>query len=194
MASTPEVGPSPTTRTNTSAQTSSGMLRRIASSRRTPWRSQNGPAAMRPESAEMDRPLEASSASGTASSRPRKTPVVAIATVRQLSWATSVRKSRSCAGGQKSARKRPLSCRLSGCQSSQGRNSVATSSGHSSTGSASRSATRPGQAGSRCRGCAGRAALSIAAPSRGWRQALPALPVRAIPARAARRAGPAARA
>ena len=69
MASTPAVGPRPTTRTKTSAHTSSGTLRSTTSPQRTAWRSQNGPRAMRPLSADTDSTRTASSASGTASTR-----------------------------------------------------------------------------------------------------------------------------
>jgi hypothetical protein len=148
MASTPAVGPRPTTRTKTSAQTSSGTLRSTISTALTACRHQNGPRAMRPASADTDSTRTASSASGTASTSASVTPAVAIATVRQVSRSTSARNSGCSTGGKKLAMKPPLTRRLSGCSSIQGRNSVATASGHSSTSAAAVQKTRASQAGS----------------------------------------------
>ena len=63
-------------------------------------------------------------------------PAVAMATVRQVSRATSARKSGFRAGGKKSPRKRKVGFRLPGSSSTQGLNSVSTSKGHSSTSAA----------------------------------------------------------
>jgi hypothetical protein len=162
MASTPAVGPRPTTRTNTSAHTSSGMLRNTISSQRTAWRSQNGPRAMRPDRAEMDSTRVLTSVSGMATTRASVTPAVAMATVRQVSRTTMRTNSASCASGQKLPRNCPVTFRLSGSSRIQGLNSVATPSGHSSTSMASIQKRRLCQAGSR-RGTGGR--LSCATPT-----------------------------
>ena len=152
MASTPAVGPSPTTRTNTSAHTSSGMLRRMISSQRTAWRSTKGSACMRPVSAEIDSALVDSSVSGIATSSASAMPAVAMATVRQASRATIHRNSPSIFGGKKSARKRRVDFSVSGSNRVQGLNSVTTSAGASSTSAAQNQNSRGSQAGSRCCG------------------------------------------
>ena len=211
MASTPAVGPSPTTRTKTSAHTSSGTLRSTISNQRSSCRSQNGPRAMRPDSAETDSTRVETSASGTASTSANVKPAVAMATVRQASRATIARNSAECAGGRKLARNWPVTARLRGSNSPAGRNSVATSSGHSSTAAAASQPSRPSQAGSRLgAGCgvasltgavaqafiggAGRLNGSASPPAPGWpaqaadRARLPRRPARP---RAGRKAAPA---
>ncbi len=132
------------------------MLRSTISVQRTSWRSQNGPRAMRPDSAETDSTRVDSSVSGIATTSASVMPAVAIATVRQVSRATIARNSASCAGGQKLPTNCALTFRLSRSTSTHGLNSVATSSGHSSTSAAPVQNTRPSHAGSRAGG-AGRA-------------------------------------
>ena len=125
------------------------MLRNTISTQRTPWRSQKGPRAMRPDRAETDSTRTFSSVSGIATSNASVTPAVAMAMVRQVSWATISRNSASCARGKKVPKNWRVTFRLSGSSSTQGRNSVATPSGHSTTAMASSQNTRPCQAGSR---------------------------------------------
>src|SRR3990167_2839102 len=157
MASTPAVGTRPTTRTNTSAQISSGTLRSRISSQRTPWRSTAGMSAMRPLSAEIDSARTDSSVSGSASSSASTMPAVAIATVRQVSRATISKNSGSSLGGTKSPRNLSVDLSVPASSSPQGLTSVSTSAGHSSSSAASAQKTRPRQAGSRSSGRMGRA-------------------------------------
>jgi hypothetical protein len=133
MASTPAVGPRPTTRTNTSAHTSSGTLRSTIATPRTALRSSEGVHAMEPPSAETERFRTLASASGTAISQASVRPAVAMATVRQVSRATRARNSTPWAGGRNPARKPAATLALWASKNTQGLNSVATSSGHSST-------------------------------------------------------------
>ena len=148
MASTPAVGPRPTTRTKTSAHTSSGTLRSTISSQRTAWRSQNGPRAMRPDSAETDSTRVDSSVSGTASTSAsvmpgggdgHRAPGLARHHRQELG---RMRRRQEAAPGTA-----PVTFRLSASNSIQGRNSVATSSGHSSTrrGTGPEHAAEPGR-------------------------------------------------
>ena len=149
MASTPAVGPRPTTRTNTSAQTSSGTLRNRMSSQRTPWRTMKGSACMRPGNAETESALVDISVSGIATSNASAMPAVAMATVRQHSRATNSRNSPSIFGGEKSLRKRRVDFSVSGSNSVHGLNSVRTSAGASRTNATQSQKTRDIQAGSR---------------------------------------------
>ena len=104
---------------------------------------------MRPESAEIDSTRVLSSVSGTATTTAKVMPAVAMATVRQVSRATIAQNSASHAKGQKLAMNCALILTLSGSSSTQGLNSVATPSGHSSTKLRLIQNTRPSQAGSR---------------------------------------------
>ncbi len=149
MASTPAVGPRPTTRTNTSAHTSSGTLRNTISSQRTNCRNQNGPRAIRPDSAEIESRRTDISASGIATTNASVTPAVAMATVRQVSRAIMLKNSALTTNGQKVAMNWRLILRLSGSRKIQGLNSVATMSGHSSTAPRVSQNTRAVHAGSR---------------------------------------------
>src|SRR5450830_258023 len=149
MANTPEVGPSPTTRTKISAQISSGTLLSSISSQRTAWRTDAGKNAMRPTNADTDKVREAINASGTAHPRASVMPAVAMATVRQVSRATIHKNSGSSLGGKKSPKKCKVGCRLCGLNSVQGLNSASTSSGQATASVAHSANTRPIQAGSR---------------------------------------------
>jgi hypothetical protein len=176
MASTPAVGPSPTTRTKTSAHTSSGMLRSTMSSQRTAWRSQNGPRAMRPDSADTDSTRVDSSVSGNRQHQRQRhagggdghrAPGLA----RHHAPGTR----RASTGGQKL----PMNCALiAGCRLQQhpGLELGGHPSGHSSTSAAPVQKTRPARpdhGASQARGAAacealiGSASPPAAAP--GWR-------------------------
>ena len=149
MASTPAVGPRPTTRMKTKAHTNSGTLRSSTSNQRKASRKKNGALAMRPGNMESDIARLDNKHSGTANSSARVMPAVAMATVRQVSRATRLKNSGPTAGGKKLARKRPLVLRLSACSNVAGRNSVATKSGHNKTKAADTQKTRLHHAGSR---------------------------------------------
>jgi hypothetical protein len=106
---------------------------------------------MRPvPSREIDRRSVTISVAGMAPSRASARPAVAMATVCQVSRSSimpGIR--RSCAGGRKPARKRPVAPRL--CQSNriQGLNSLVTSIGHSTARASThqREAAAPGGIG-----------------------------------------------
>ena len=149
IASTPAVGPRPTTRTNSSAHTSSGTERSSTAVQRSAWRSAACGAPMREASALTDSRADAPIASGTAISQAIASPAVAMATVRQVSRASRPRNSASARGGTNCARKRPVDRRLRSSSSCQGLNSVSTNSGHSSTARPSSSVQRRSSAGSR---------------------------------------------
>jgi len=149
MASTPAVGPNPTTRTNTSAQTSSGTERSTTVHPRTACLSHAGPRAMRPPTALTDSRSVIASASGSAIRPASAMPAVAIATVRQVSRASNARNSASWRSGTNCARKRPVTRRLRASNSVHGWNSASTSSGHSTTTAASTPNMRRDSAGSR---------------------------------------------
>ena len=150
MASTPAVGPSPTTRTNSSPHTSSGIDRNTTSVQRTSWRQAAGHRPIGVASALSDSREVASSASGTAASHASASPAVAMATVRQVSRSSSARKSASWRGGTKSDTNFQLAPRLRASASVAGLNSVHTSSGQANTAATSSSDTRRSTAGSRC--------------------------------------------
>ena len=105
MASTPAVGPKPTTRTNTSAQINSGMLRSKIKVARTHQRNTAGQRSMRPDKVEIDNTLVASKLKGTANKSASVTPAVAMATVRQVSRTIICRNSASYTSGQKLRKK-----------------------------------------------------------------------------------------
>ncbi|MNP06691.1 hypothetical protein D3C76_986860 [compost metagenome] len=103
MASTPAVGPRPTARTNSSAQTISGTLRRKISKPRTGMRTRRDHPPARPlrDAARSDRARLARRLVGIASSSAKAMPAVATARVCKVAVYSSWRNSASCAGGQK---------------------------------------------------------------------------------------------
>src|SRR5574343_802693 len=149
MASTPAVGPRPTTRTNTSAQISSGMLRSTISVARTSQRSTAGQRSMRPDKADNDKTRVAKRLKGTASTSASVTPAVAMATVRQVSRTTMSMNSALWISGQKVDKNCAVTFRFSGSHSTHKRNSVATANGHNSTKARLSQNTRWKKAGSR---------------------------------------------
>ena len=102
-----------------------------------------------PVNADTDKTRTDSSASGTASTSARAIPAVAMATVRQVSLATSNKNSPSIFGGKKSPKNFKVGFKLLASNSVQTLNSVSTSAGHSSATPASSQNRRPIQAGSR---------------------------------------------
>ncbi|MEZ5660145.1 MAG: hypothetical protein R3E83_16870 [Burkholderiaceae bacterium] len=108
IASTPAVGPRPTTLTNSSAQTSSGTLRRNTSNQRTPWRTSTLVLCIGRPRADCDRRALAIRVSGTEAIHPSSSPAVAVATVIQVACSTRRRNSGEICGGKKVARKRPV--------------------------------------------------------------------------------------
>ena len=93
-----------------------------------------------------------SSVAGIATSNASVMPAVAIATVCQVSRATSSRNSLPMAGGKNEEINVQVGPRLPSSNSTHGRNSAATSIGHSTTSAAPSQNSRPSQAGSRCAG------------------------------------------
>ena len=149
MASTPAVGPSPTMRTNNSAQTSSGTERSSTSNQRTPCRTRLPARRIRPDSSrEIDSDSVASSVSGIAPNNASVKPAVAMATVCQVAAKSRARNSPECAGGTKLARNCQLAARLCASNKLHGLNSLYTSIGHSTTRKTAAAVTRPRQAGS----------------------------------------------
>ena len=151
IASTPAVGPSPTARTNSSAQTISGTLRRKINSPRTGILSRRDQAPERPprEAARNDKARLASRLAGTASSSASTIPAVATANVCRVASYSSSRNSPSCAGGQKALVKLAICWRFSACSSTPGFSSLNCAPGHSRA-SATRATNRRGtNAGSR---------------------------------------------
>ena len=149
MAMTPAVGPKPTTRTKISAQISSGTLRSTTINQRRSVRNMVGSLSIFPVNADTDKTLTESNASGIASTNAITMPAVAMATVRQVSLATSSKNSPSILGGKKSLKNFKVGFKLLASKSVQTLNSVSTSMGHSSTPTASSQKTRADQAGSR---------------------------------------------
>jgi len=98
---------------------------------------------------------------GTAISSARANPAVAIATVRQVSRATSSKNSGSTLGGTKSARNLSVDLSVPGSNITHGLNSVSTSAGHSNSSAASAQNTRPRHAGSRNAGRRGKAKVLL---------------------------------
>ncbi|MNF38298.1 hypothetical protein D3C84_192420 [compost metagenome] len=204
MASTPAVGPRPTARTNSRAQTISGTLRRTISRPRTGQRSACAHQAGRPPrcSADSDSARLASRAPGMAISRARAMPAVAMARVSRVARPSNRRNSRSCASGQKSARKRPILAAFCSSNSSARFSSLSARPGHNSS-TASRVRARRGRAaGSRSSGfsIAGSARSQVPARSKRarlaivrWRTAHPARWRRLPRAAGRRRYGPRAR-
>ncbi|MNI49962.1 hypothetical protein D3C73_1046010 [compost metagenome] len=115
MASTPAVGPRPTARTNSKAQTISGTLRRKISNPRTGQRNNRPKALGRPlrEAADNESARLASRLAGMANSKARAMPAVAMARVCNVACHSNWRNSSPWAGGQKAETNRPISLWLS---------------------------------------------------------------------------------
>ena len=114
-----------------------------------------------PVNADTDKTRTDSSASGTASTSASAMPAVAMATVRQVSLATSSKNSPSTFGGKKSLKNLKVGFKLPASNSVQTLNSVSTSAGHSSTVPASSQNKRPNQAGSRLLSCVGSCEITV---------------------------------
>jgi hypothetical protein len=104
---------------------------------------------MRPDSAERESTRVDNRVAGKAMTKAKVIPAVAIATVRQVSRATSQRKSSPTSGGMKALKKRSVGSRLPSANNTQGRNSVSVSSGQSNNKPSKNQVRRPFQAGSR---------------------------------------------
>ena len=108
------------------------MLRSTIKVARTHQRNIAGQRSIRPDNADSDKTRVANKLIGTARTKASVTPAVAMATVRQVSRATMRMNSALWTGGQKLAKKALVTFRLLGSHMTQGRNSVATPSGHNS--------------------------------------------------------------
>ncbi|PAV93373.1 hypothetical protein WR25_15967 [Diploscapter pachys] len=174
MASTPAVGPRPTARTNNSAQTISGTLRRKISRPRTGRRAARDHGPRRPalEAARKDNARLASRLAGTASSSARLMPAVATARVCTVAVSSKSRNPASWAGGQNALTKPAICWRFSACNSTPGSSSLRRRPGHSNARHNRVNSTRGMAAGSRW------SVLSIAgsAPA-GWPSRQQARPV-----------------
>ena len=151
IASTPAVGPRPTARTNSKAQTISGTLRSTISRPRTGQRRACAHQAGLPPRARalIDRARLARRAKGMANSQANAMPAVAMARVCKVAWASSSRKSRSWAGGQKPLTNWPMLRRLSGATSTARFSSLNCKPGHSRASASTVRSKRGRAAGSR---------------------------------------------
>lgn len=187
IASTPAVGPRPTARTNSRAQTISGTLRRKISNPRTGQRNSRPSVLGRPlrEAADNDSARLANKLAGTANSKARAIPAVAMASVCRVACHSNWRNSSPWAGGQKAETNRPISLWLSALSSTPRSSSLKWIPGHSRA-SANRLSSRRGRvAGSRVsRVSIGESAGSRVPPERAaiaiarWRRACRATPGR----------------
>ncbi len=150
MASTPAVGPRPTARTNSNAQTISGMLRSTISRPRTGQRRAWVHQAGRPPrlSAESDSARVARRAQGMAMASARVMPAVAMARVSSVACQSRARKSPPCSGGQKAETKLPMVSALLPSNSTPMSSSLNRRPGQSSATASSVSSRREVAAGS----------------------------------------------
>ncbi|MNP35081.1 hypothetical protein D3C76_1283990 [compost metagenome] len=151
MASTPAVGPRPTARTKSSAQTISGTLRRKISRPRTGQRRAWAHQAGRPPRcrADSDSARLAQREAGRAITSARLMPAVAMARVSRVARPNSWRNSSPCSGGQKPERNWPMVWTLPGSSSTAGFSSLSSRPGQSNARASRVSSSRGRAAGSR---------------------------------------------
>ena len=147
MASTPAVGPSPTTRTNTVPTPVPGTLRNTIMSQRSACSGSQARAAVRPDSVEIDdnggeqcqRNRKDQGKAHAHSRHGDRTPGI----LRDQDEEVPVRR-----GRQEAAINLALTLRLAGSSITHGLNSVATSMGHSTTSTTKEPDSLRTQAGS----------------------------------------------